>query len=805
MGSRKKKLTRKAVASIGVSPIPARELRWRCDAEMLRFESTAEVEPVVGVVGQETAMEALRFGLETNAQGQNIFVRGLSGTGRVTLVRKLLQDTKLACPKSKDGCFVYNFQQPDQPKFIAIPAGRGREFKRRIDKLAGFIRNNLKNAFSSESILARKSLLDQAAHSKVQALVIPFEKALKEAGGGLVNLQGGPVPQTTVFPMVNEKPIPPEEFEKLHQQGRIPREQYDLFKNSLETFEQQLVEINQKVMDIRAQHNDELQQLLEKSARWILSGIVRSIENEFPEASVREYLRDLVDDVVNYHLDDNGEGGDFTLNYRVNLILEHRNGEVSPIVVENAPTIRNLLGSIDYEFSPGEEARATHMGICAGSLLRADGGYLILESKEVLSEPGSWKILLRTLRTGKLEIVPPDLSFPKMGPSLKPEPIPLNIKVVLLGDSATYYMLDMKDPEFSVMFKVLADFDSTIPRNEKGVQEYAGVLARITREEQLPPFDKTGVAALAEHGARIAGDSTKLTTRFGRLADIAREAAFICSKENRQRVLGDDVREAIRRGKQRGNLPSRHFREMVADGTIRVETRGSVVGQINGLAVMAAGPLMYGFPARITATIGPGSAGVINIEREAALSGSIHTKGFYILSGLLRYLLKTSHPLAFDASVAFEQSYGGIDGDSASGAEICCLLSTLTDFPLRQDLAMTGAIDQMGHILAIGAVNEKIEGFFDTCQDLGFTGTQGVIIPRANARDLMLREDVVEACHAGQFHVHAVSTVHEALEVLTGKAAGKRNTKGHYRKGTVLGTAVSRAYEFWIKAISGPS
>ncbi|MHC5048971.1 MAG: Lon protease family protein, partial [Planctomycetota bacterium] len=427
----------------------------------------------------------------------------------------------------------------------------------------------------------------------------------------------------------------------------------------------------------------------------------------------------------------------------------------------------NLLGAVDREAGPMGMFRSNHMMIRAGSLLRADGGYLILEARDVLTEPGAWKVLVRTLRSGRLEIVPPEMSYPWLSPSLKPEPIDVNVKVVLLGDAGLYYLLDSMDEDFPNLFKVLADFDTVIPRDDEGVGHYASVLSRIAQDENLPPLDRSAVAALVEHGARIAAKGSKLTARFGRVADIAREGAFIAGKNGSSCVTGDDVRDAIRRTKRRADLPSRRFRELLADGTICVQTSGTAVGQINGLAVLQAGPLTFGFPARVTATIGPGTAGVINIEREAALSGAIHTKGFYILGGLLRHLLQTDHPLAFVASIAFEQSYGGIDGDSASGAEICCLLSALTEIPIRQGLAMTGAIDQLGHLLAIGAVNEKIEGFFDTCCDAGTVDGAGVIIPRANADDLMLRHDVVDACSEGKFHVYAVETVHEAIELLT--------------------------------------
>ncbi|MHC4817150.1 MAG: Lon-insertion domain-containing protein, partial [Planctomycetota bacterium] len=405
---------------------------------------------------------------------------------------------------------------------------------------------------------------------------------------------------------------------------------------------------------------------------------------------------------------------------------------------------------------------------------------------------------------GRLEIVPTEFSVPMWAPALNPEPIPVRVKVILLGDAGIYYLLDQHDPDFGDLFKVLADFDPEIAREPEGVRQYAGVLARIARDEKLPPFHKGGVAALVEHGARIAARHDKLTARFSRVADIAREAAYLARKANAKTVSGEDIEEAVLRTRRRADLPSRRFREYLADGTIQIQTSGSVVGQVNGLAVIRAGPLTYGFPARITASIGAGSAGIINIEGQAQLSGAIHTKGFHILGGLLRHLLRADHPLAFSASVAFEQSYGGIDGDSASGAEICCLLSALTGIPIKQERAITGAIDQVGHFQAIGGVNEKIEGFFDTCRDRGLTGDQGVVIPRSNAGDLMLRRDLVEACQKDEFHVYAVESIQEALEALTGVAAGEPDEEGAYPEDSVLGKAVHQARQYWLKAIFKP-
>lgn len=800
-----RRTARKAVPfKPSVEPLPAAALRWHCDPKALPFDSTADIEPISGVIGQDSAEDALKFGLETNAPGQNVFVRGITGTGRMTLIRRMLEQIRLACPAARDRCYVHNFVHPDRPRLLTLYRGQGKPFQHRMDELADFIRDDLKTALSSQAMVAKRTTLDLELQRRIEQTVEPFEKSLEEAGLALVSFQVGPLVQSALVPRINAKAVPPEEFEQMRASGQVTDEEYAKFRDTHDAFQPRLQEITARVNEIKSGHNEAVNELWKSDVRTILTPLTEGIASDYSGTEVRRFLDEIIDDVINRRRRAIEKESDFTRVYRVNAILAHEDDASCEIIVENTPTMSNLLGAIDHTFTRGEIPHSDHLMIRAGSLLRADGGYLVLEAREVLREPGAWHVLMRTLRTGRLEIVPPEMVSPWAALSLKPEPIDINIKVVLLGESDIYYMLDQLDPDFPELFKVLADFARVVPHDENGLRQYAGVLARIAKEEGLPPFDRTAVAALIEHGARIAADKGKLTTRFGRLADIAREAAFICGKNSKLRVTSDEVGEAVRRTKQRADLPSRRFREMIADGTIRVETSGAVVGQINGLAVISAGPLTYGFPARITATIGPGTAGVINIERESSLSGSIHTKGFYILGGLLRHLLRTVHPLVFDASIAFEQSYGGIDGDSASGAEICCMLSALTEIPLRQDLAMTGAIDQVGHILAVGAVNEKIEGFFDTCRDFGLTGAQGVIIPGANAGDLMLREDVVSACAAGRFHVYAVNTVQEALERLTLMPAGERNADGQYPENTVLGAAVVRAWLYWVKVSQTP-
>ena len=784
--------------------IPAKNLRWYCPRNHFPFRTTTKLEPLQKVIGQGEVLHALRFGLSSQVKEHHVFVRGLSGTGRSTLVKRILHELRFDCPQLRDHCFVHNFLQPDQPRLISLPQGKGGVFRRHMDRLASFVQKGLPEVLNSDSVSARRKALEKNAEEKLQAVLKPFEDSLAKANLGLVTIQNEAMSQKAIFPLVEKKPVAPEEFDRLHAEGQVSDADYERLQEALPSFNASLAELHEQAAEIREDYSDRVDQLFKLSIQDSLERKLRTIRRAFPQKSVDTWLGELLDDLMDQRLEQLGKDVSFTRFYRVNVAVDRSRTKSCPVIIESTPTLSHLLGTINLEFGPNEEVRASHMGICAGSLLEADGGYLILEAKDLLSDPVVWKLLVRALRTGKLEISPPENSGPFSGPGLKPEAIDINVKVVLLGSSEIYYLMDEVDSDFRDLFKVLADFEDSIPNNKQGILDYAQWVARFVREENLSHFTCGGVAALVEHGVRIAADRRRITARFGRMADLVREAAWLGSQNQAHFVTETHVKEAISRRKLRSDRPAREFRRQIAEGTVRIATKGTVVGQVNGLAVISTGEMTYGFPARITATIGPGTAGVINIERESALSGAIHTKGFYILGGLLRNLLRTEHPLTFDASVAFEQSYGGIDGDSASTAEICCLLSALTGVPLRQDVAITGAIDQMGNVMAIGAVNEKIEGFYDVCSTHGLTGEQGVIIPKANASDLQLREDVVNACAKGRFSIWAVETVHEALKIFTGMPAGHRGKNGKYRKGTLLALAMEQAREFWEKASATP-
>jgi ATP-dependent Lon protease len=676
-------------------------------------------------------------------------------------------------------------------------------FSRKLRELAEFVADGLPGALDADPVIAQRSSIQERMQESIREITEPLDKELRKAGMALVPMQQGPTTQAAIFPVVQGKPVAPSEFYRLAKQGDVPEEQRLLFEEAYPDAQTRVQKMVKEIGRIHQSGAEEIHGVNESAARQILESLVGDISARFPQESVSEFLGQVVQDVVDTRLKTGEQLPNPAARYGVNVIVEHGSDDRSPVVEENTPSLVNLLGTVEPEWGTNGPVAMDYRGIHAGALLRADGGYLILDVHDVLTQPGAWQAMMRTLRTGCLEIVSSEPGLLRPHIMIKPEPIDISVRVILIGDPGTYYQLDAVDAEFSDHFKVLADFDNELDRDQQGIDQYVSVLSRIVTDESLRHFDRSAVAALVEHGARIAARQGKLTARFGRMADIAREASFVAHKDDADEVSASHVIDTIRRSKDRAGLPSRKFQEFVNKGTIIVQTRGEVVGQVNGLAVISSGPLTYGFPARITATIGAGRAGLINIEGRAAMSGSIHTKGFHILGGLLRYLLKTDHPLAFSASIAFEQSYGGIDGDSASGAEICCLLSALTDVPIKQNLAMTGAIDQHGHVEAIGGVNEKIEGFYDCCRYFGLGGDQGVIIPKSNAGDLMLRHDLVEACERGEFRVFAVDNVFQALEVLTGVPVGEA-VAGRYAEGTLLRAAVDRALEYWLKTMQSP-
>lgn len=768
------------------------QLRWRCDAASLGCSTTRDVVAATGIVGQARAVEALRFGLEIRAPGQNVYVRGLSGTGRLTLVRRVLEDVEPGVRPGPDYAYVRRFDQPDRPRLLRLPRGRGEAFRERMHEVGKFIAEELPRELDSEGLKAGRDQLEAKAAKAIEQITQPLENALAEDGLALVFTKSQMGARPMIVPLIDGKPAGPDSLAQARQDGRVTDDDLARREKAAEAAKPRLEDALEKASAIRATLRDAMRELAGNEATAILEGELSDLRRGFPGEDVKEYLDDIVHDVTWRRIGEPADPDMLARLYDVNVVVAHKPDDRWPVIVENAPAVQTLVGLVDASFDPEGNRRADHMSVRVGSLAMADGGVLVLEAQEVLSQPGAWSALIRTLRTGVVDLVPPESPIPWRGPILKPDPIEVDLKVVLLGEPGMYYALDAADNDFPNLFKVLADFDHTLARDDEGIRMYCAVLARLVEEEDLPHFDAGAIAELVEHGARIASERDRLTARFGRLADLAREAAYLARTADAEPVLQEHVRSAVRRTKRRADGPARRQRERIAAGDIRIAVSGAQVGQVNGLAVLSAGPLTYGVPTRITASVAPGLGGTINIERESQLSGAIHTKAFYILGGLLRRLLPVEFPLTFEASIAFEQSYGGIDGDSASGAEICCLLSALTRLPIRQSMSMTGAIDQVGNILMIGAVNEKIEGFFDTCRARGPLEGQGVLIPSSNVGDLMLRHDVVQACERGEFHVYGVDHIRDAIGLLFDKPAGELQD-GVYPEGSVLRAAADRA------------
>jgi len=772
------------------------QVRWECDVSDLNFETTKDIIAANTIVGQDEALDALEYAIESRAFGQNAFVRGLLGANRMEMIASMLKKANTQMPTKHDQCYVANFQQPDRPKLISLAAGEAKFFKRWMKKFADFVRKDLNNRIDSPEIKSAKLVIEENTKTKINQVSAPFEQELKQDKLALVNYKTESGLQTVISPLHEDKPLNPEQWQELIKAGTITEKQQKQTQTNINKYNAKLQELAKDINNIKYKSSEVTQELIENKTRQILHAEVAMISKRFHTSAVGEYLKDACEDVIEQFFYSEKEQFYPQIRYNVNILVSHKNNTDCPIIVERVPALSNLLGTIESKWGEKGPELSDHMSITAGTLLRADGGFLILEARDLLTEPGAWKILIRTLKNQLLEIVPAEMAWPFSQPTLKPEPIKVNVRVILLGDAQTYYTLDNYDPDFPELFKVLSDFDNEIVRNKGSFENYASVIARLVSEEDLLHFDKTAVAALIEHGARICARKDKLTTNFPRIADLAREGNYLALKAEEELVKVNHINQAITRTKQRASLASKKFQQMLSNGTINLFTSGEQIGEINGLAVIHSGPVMYGFPSRITSTVAPGRAGVINIEGRADMSGSIHTKGFQILGGLLRHLLPTNHPLTFSASIAFEQSYGGIDGDSASGAEFCCLISAITDIPISQEFAMTGAIDQHGRLQAIGGVNEKIEGFFDTCKAQGFTGTQGVIIPQSNAGDLMLREDIQLAIKDDKFSIYAVGCITQALEILCNQPAGVLKN-GKYPKDSILFKAMEKSNLFW--------
>jgi len=780
--------------------LSAEQARWRCKPELLEFKLTSEIKPGYHIIGQDEAVDALYYGLENRGKGHNVYVRGLSGFGRMALINEMIGSVTSDIPPASDRCFVYNFKSPDKPILINLEPDTAPDFQMEMEQFADFVEEELPAYLASDKVKSKQKELTNSTQTQIQQIGAPFDEELKSNGLTMVPIQVGQNIVPAILPVFDGKPAQYETLQEMRTNGDLSEDDYKALMTKIATFEEKFGELGEEISNVQHRHQEALRTLMKEEAFLHINSRVDVIKNKISQQAINTFLDSVVEDLVTHRLFDAKNAESFSRLYQVNVVRSRKPDAGSPVVNLTNPTLTNLVGKIDRDLTASTMMiHSDHLMVKTGALLEADGGYLVLEIQDMLTEPGAWAALLRTLKTGVLEISNADPFGLWASPQLKPDPIPIDVKVILVGDPKTYYLLEQYEPRFASLFKVLADFGDTISRDSDDQKSYINVVARLVERDGLLPFSAEAVAELIEHGARICAQAHRLTSRFGRIADISREAAFIAKQSSKKFVDAEDVVASVKRSRGRAENPVIRFRRMMASGAIKIQIKGSEVGQINGLAISSAGSLIYGFPSRITASIGPGNAGIVNIERESELSGSVHTKGFLILSGLLRHTLRLQHPMAFSASIAFEQTYGGIDGDSASAAEFCCLISALTGLPINQNIAMTGAVDQKGNILAIGGATEKIEGFYDTCQSLEFTGEQAVLIPSANADELMLRHDVVEAIAAGKFAIHSIDTIDEAMTLMMNREAGDIH-QPEYGEDTIFSLAQQKAHEYWLSA-----
>jgi len=779
--------------------VPVEKLRWRCDPESLPFETTQAIQACEEIIGQERAQEAIRLGLSIHGIGYNIFVTGLAGTGRFTTIKCILEESNIQGKIPNDLCYVNNFKNPDMPHMISLPAGQGNVFKKEMESLIEVLKKKIPLLFENETYLNKKKEVVEKFRNKQAEMFREFEKKVNKEGFALVQIQMGPYSRPGIFPLIEGNPVNIEQVESMVEEGKFAKEELEKLKEKQAQLINELEDIFKETRKAEKEIKEELTSLDNEVISPVVKDSISDIKEKFDNEKVHQYLDEVQEDILTNlgRFREKEEAPspisglvlpqtvDSFSEYQVNVLVDNSETKGAPIIVETTPNYRNLFGTIERVVERTGIWKTDFLHIKAGSFLRANGGYLIFNALDALTEAWVWPALKRTLKNQVIEIQTFDPLYFFSTSALKPEPIDCNTKVILIGETQIYYLLYSLDDDFKKIFKIKADFDSVMNKDRDKIQQYASFIRKVCDEDKLKPFDKAGVAAVVEYGVRVTGRQKKLSTRFHLIADIVREANYWAEKEGSDVITEKHVEKAIEKRNYRVNLIEEKIQEMIDDGTILIDSDGMVVGQVNGLSVYDLGDYMFGKPSRITAKTSLGKAGIINIEREAEMSGPIHNKGVYILAGYLRGKYAQDKPITMSASLCFEQSYSGVEGDSASSTEIYALLSSISGLPLRQDIAVTGSVNQKGEIQPIGGVNHKIEGFFDVCRAKGLTGKQGVMIPHLNIDDLMLRKDVVEAVRKGQFHVYPVKTIDHGIEILTGLEAGERTQDEGFKEGTV--------------------
>ncbi len=795
-----------------LKPLPVESLCSICDPAQFPFATTAELDDQLDIAGQDRAVDAVRFALGIKQEGYNVFVLGPPGSGKHAVAKKLLKQQAKDEATPSDWCYVYNFERRHKPLVLELLAGDGARLRNAVDKLIEDLKIAIPAIFESDEYRNQRKIIDDDVKQRQESA---FQKIQREASA--VNIAIMQTENGIAFaPMQEGEMLPPEKLSAMSEE-----EQETLQKNIGELqkrFRDTMMMVPQWAREAREKFlalDREVTSIAAKS-------MIEETRGQFADMPrVLEYLeaveKDVVDNVGLFRGPEEGGGATPAgapeqmagqapaseppdtdapfRRYRVNLIVDRSKLQGSPVVYADHPTYQELIGSIEHVAEFGT-LMTDFTRIKSGALHRANGGYLMLDARKVLMEPFAWEGLKRALRSHEIRVEHPTQSAGVISTqTLSPEPVPLQIKVVLIGERQLYYMLDQGDPDFAELFKVTSDFDDKIERTEETNMMYARLLGTLARRDGMRALTSGAVARLCDYSARLAADSERLSTQMRRLTDLVREADYFAGERKHDIIEVDDVDKAIEGALERVSRIREAMQEQILRGTVLIDTDGSKVGQINGLAVLQTGRFAFGKPSRITVRLRMGSGKVIDIEREVELGGPLHSKGVLILSSYLAARYAADRPLSLAASIVFEQSYGGVDGDSASSTELYALLSALSDAPIKQSLAVTGAVNQHGEVQAIGGANEKIEGFFDICSARGLSGDQGVLIPESNVKNLMLRRDVLDAVRDGRFHVYAVSTIDQGIETLTGVKAGERGKNGAFPPDSINGRVEARLME----------
>ena len=763
-----------------------------CDNQCLDFETTADLPPLQAIIGQDRAVKALEFGLEIEEKGFNIYAAGPSGTGKTAAITNFLKERASSKNVPPDWCYVYNFRSPNNPRALSLPPGKAREFQRDMRTLVTEAGRDITRLFESNGYSNRRDELTQGFRRDREQLFKQLDERAREDG---FILQSSPTGLALV-PQREGRPLTEDEMSSL-----TPDQRTDIGQRR-QKLESDLKQVISHVRAIERRLDESIQEMDQDIVRNAMDFLAMEVQEKYAALpQVVSFLEEVEQDMAENvdllrakpkeqsqssgPLEPPPDTQNSLRRYEVNVIVDNSDLREAPVVSEFSPTPYNIMGRVEREAQFGALQTDLTM-IRPGSLHRANGGYFVVRIEEVLRNPLAWEGLKRCLKDGSITI---EETADRMGfmttKGLAPEPIPLDIKTVLIGNPVLYHTLYTHDPDFVELFKVKVDFDSTMDRTEENVRDYAAFICALGEKEDLLPVDRRGVSKLVEHSSRLADDQTKLSTRFSEISDIIREANYWAKKDGSPCITAQHITRAVDEKVHRSDLIRDKIVEMIRRGTIAIDTEGEAVGQVNGLAVLSLGDFSFGRPGRITVTVSPGREGLIDIEREARLGGRLHTKGVMILGGYLADKHAQGIPLSLVARLTMEQSYEEIEGDSASSAELYALLSRLANAPVKQGIAVTGSVNQKGHVQAIGGVNQKVEGFFDVCRAKGLSGSQGVMIPAANVQNLMLREDVVQAVREGRFHIYSVSTIDEGIEILSGERAGAQLPDGSFEEGSV--------------------